>query len=105
MTRLPALPAYTVTVGKLAGAPYTTTTIKVGGIVIRSQLGPISDAMAREYVRAYLAPPPASRLDDVAAFLEADKKSLARSARGGRNKRPAPRVTDRGFIWSKEQDE
>lgn len=79
-------PAYTVRVAKLEGSPHMTTTIKVKGIVIRSVLGPLTDEQCQEYVREYLAPPPASRLDDVQAFLESDKKALARAARGGRNK-------------------
>lgn len=93
------LPAYTVHVRKLDGTPYTTTTIKINGAVIRSQLGPMSASEVEDHVRAFLLAPPASRLDDVAAFFATDKKSAARAARGGRK---SPSVTNRGFIWEKE---
>jgi len=93
-----ALPAYTVRVAKLPGAPYSTTTIKVAGVVIRSVLGPLSETQVEEYVRAYLAPAVGSRTDDMAAFMKVDK----RSAKGGRKK--APRVTDRGFMWKEPEE-
>ena len=96
-------PLYEVTVRKLVGSPHSAHTLKVRGKVVRSQLSPYGKAELEALVREYLDPVAVpSRLDDVAKFLEADKRTLARSARGGKNK--SPRVTDRGFIWKGEDE-
>jgi hypothetical protein len=58
MIRSAPLPAYEVSVAKLDGAPYVTTTISVAGQVVRSQLGRMSIHEIEAAVRAHIAPEP-----------------------------------------------
>lgn len=91
-----ALPPFTVHVAKLVGAPYQTTTIKVDGQVIRSVIGPLSDAQIREYVRAHVEPittPP----------VQPTRVTQGRGKPGPRGKR-SPEVNARGFLWRGEDE-
>lgn len=58
MRTTPALPRYQVVSRKEPGAPYTRSKVIVGGAVVYEQLGPISDAEARERVRLHVQPTP-----------------------------------------------
>lgn len=79
----PPLPAYELRKRKLHGSPHTVHAIFVGGVCVREQLSPMSDAEIESHVRAHLAPKPASRLDDMKKFHWTEG-----NAKPGRKKKP-----------------
>lgn len=81
------LPTYRIVLGKVPGAPYSTSSVYVqtpeGERLAYSCLGPLDDGEAEERVRAYIDPPPAR---PVLAF----EYGKAKTPSPGRPRKDAP---------------
>jgi len=92
------IPAYEVRRQKLIGSDHVKHSLHVGGVLIREQISPFSDAEIADLVRSHLNPP--AHVANRPPEFNPGARSKAYSVKGGRKKK----VTETGFKWTEPEE-